>query len=79
MLAWDALKTELFHHRGIRPWLSLREPRFSPKVTVVPHPPLEVSLNLALARIASSTVPLLLPDKDLAINAGHQTAFDSAI
>ena len=32
---------------------------------MVPHPPPAVSLNLALALIASSTAPLLLLDKDL--------------
>lgn len=39
----------------------------SPKANVVPHPPPEVSLNLALALITSSTAPLLLLDKNLTI------------
>jgi two-component sensor histidine kinase len=34
---------------------------------LVPHPPPEVSLNLALALIGSSTTPLLLLDKDLTV------------
>jgi len=34
---------------------------------LVPHPPPEVSLNLALALIASSTAPVLLLDKDLTV------------
>lgn len=36
---------------------------------MVPHPPPEVSLNLALALVASSTAPLLLLDSDLAVVA----------
>lgn len=39
----------------------------SRKSKLVPHPPPEVSLNLALALIASSTAPLLLLDKDLTV------------
>jgi len=47
-------------------WLSLCEPRFSPEGPIGPASVTgEVSLNLALALIASSTAPLLLLDKDL--------------
>jgi len=59
-----------------RVWLSLREPPVVRKgVAMAPrlsaHP--DVSLNLALAVIASSTAPLLLLDKDLTLIAASKS------
>jgi two-component sensor histidine kinase len=52
-------------------WLSIREPPVIQKGAAmapqVPHP--EVALNLGLALVASSTVPLLLLDRDLRVVA----------